>query len=159
MTLLLRYWWMGAIAALLIAVYALGHSHGADSVQAKWDAQRLETAKASTEYFVKLNDAIQKAQSETEVLRANYIEYKAGKERETSDLERAVADGSKRLRVAATCRNSGMPADAAVPGGTGSGSAELDAAARPTYYALQRGINEQRGLLNFCRAELRKRSK
>lgn len=159
MTLLLRYWWVGAIAALLIAVYAFGHSHGADSVQAKWDAQRLETAKAATEYFVKLNDAIQKAQSETEVLRANYIEYKAGKERETSDLERAVADGSKRLRVAATCRNSGVSADAAVPGRTGSGTAELTADASTAYWSLRRGLDDQRGLLNFCRAELRKRSK
>lgn len=155
--LLLRYWWAFAIAALLAATYAFGHHAGAVSVQADWDAQRVKTAEATTEYFNKLNDAAAKAREETEQIRQVFIDYKAGKENETDRLERAVANGDKRLRVKASCP--GVPGTGALPSGTASGTVELDASARRDYFALRRGIDQQYGLLQFCRAELRKRSK
>ena len=160
MTLLLRYWWVGAIALLLVAVYAFGHSHGAASVQAEWDAQRLKTAEATTEYFNKLNDAAVKAREETEQIRQVFIDYKAGKQRETDDLERAVADRTNRLSVRATCPgSSGVPPAGTLSGGAGGGTPELTADAGRAYFRLKRGLDEQYGLLQFCRAELRKRSK
>ena len=160
MTLLLRYWWVGAIALLLVAVYSFGHSHGAASVQTEWDAQRLKTAEATTEYFNKLNDAAVKAREETEQIRQVFIDYKAGKQRETDDLERAVADRTKRLSVRATCPGSSVVSSAGtLPGGAGGGTPELTADAGRAYWNLRRGIDQQYGLLQFCRAELRKRSK
>jgi hypothetical protein len=159
-TLLLRYWWLGAIALLLVAVYSFGHSNGADSVQAKWDAQRIKTAEAATEYFNKLNDAAVKAREETEQIRQVFIDYKAGKQRETDDLERAVADRTKRLSVRATCPgSSGVPSTGTLPGGASGGTPELTADAGRAYWNLRRGLDQQYGLLQFCRAELRKRSK
>lgn len=160
MTLLLRYWWVGAIALLLVAVYSFGHSHGAASVQAEWDKQRLKTAEATTEYFSKLNDAAVKAREETEQIRHVFIDYKAGKQRETDDLERAVADRTKRLSVRATCPgSSGVSAAGTLPSGAGGGTPELTADAGRAYWNLRRGLDQQYGLLQFCRAELRKRSK
>lgn len=70
-----------------------------------------------------------------------------------ADLERRVADGRSGLRVAAKC-----PADKPLPeagraaglGGGGGESAELDANARPDYYALRRGILELEAALKVC---------
>lgn len=157
MIALLRYWWVGATALLLVGVYAFGHHNGAVSVQADWDAQRVKTAEATTEYFNKLNDAAAKARAETEVIRATFIDYKAGKENETAALERAVADGNKRLRVKASCP--GVSSTGTLSSGASSGAPELDASARRDYFRLKRGLDEQFGLLQFCRSELRKRSR
>lgn len=140
---------------------ALIGASGAWYVQAiRWDndvAERdLATATAIAANVDAVNQQLVAAQAQTEAIRATFIEYKAGKENETSTLERAVADGTQRLRVAARCPT--VRADAAVPGGTGSGQPELDASARSDYYALRRGLDQQYGLLQFCRSELRKRS-
>lgn len=69
------------------------------------------------------------------------------------DLERRVDDGRSGLRIAAKC-----PADKPVPeadsaaglGGRGGESAELDANARPDYYALRRGVVELEAALKVC---------
>lgn len=144
---LLTYWKPLAVAALLIAAIVAADSYGASRVQQKWDKQNAEVAKA-------LVVAFETSAKETEVLRATFIEYKKGAEAVTVGLERDVAVGVRKLRIKATC---GVP-NPAIPSGTGSGTAELDATARPTYFQLRRGLDEQRGLLNFCRAELKKRS-
>lgn len=158
--LALRYWWLLVVAAVLAATYAFGHSNGARGVQADWDAQRVKTAEATTEYFNKLNDAAVKAREETEQIRQVFIDYKAGKQRETDDLERAVATGSKRLSVRATCPgSSSVSSTGTVPGGASGGTPELTADAGRAYWDLRRGLDQQYGLLQFCRAELRKRSK
>ena len=157
--LALRYWCVLAVAAILGGSYAFGRHNGAASVQADWDAQRIKTAEAATEYFNKLNDEAIKARAETETIRATFIDYKEGKERETNDLERAVADGSKRLRVKASCPHTGVPSTGTVSGGTATGAAELTADASTAYWDLRRGLDQQYGLLQFCRSELRKRSK
>lgn len=96
------------------------------------------------------------SRAQTEAIRATFIEYKAGKENETSALERAVADGTKRLRVKASCP--AVPAAGAVPGGAVSGTAELDPAVRSDYFELKRGLDRQFAELQFCRSELMKRS-
>lgn len=103
-----------------------------------------------------VNQQLIASRAQTEAIRATFIEYKAGKENETNALERAVADGTKRLRVKASCP--AVRADGTVPGGAVSGTAELDASARQDYYALRRGLDRQYAELQFCRSELRKRS-
>jgi len=103
-----------------------------------------------------VNQQLIASRAQTEALRATFIEYKAGKENETSALERAVADGTKRLHVKASCP--AVRADGTVPGGTGSGTAELDPAVRSDYFELKRGLDRQFAELQFCRSELKKRS-
>lgn len=103
-----------------------------------------------------VNQQLIASRAQTEAIRATFIEYKAGKENETSALERAVADGSKRLRVKASCP--AVPADGTIPSGAVSGTAELDASAQRAYISLRRGLDRQYAELQFCRSELRKRS-
>lgn len=116
----------------------------------------LATATAISANVDAVNQHLIAARAQTEAIRQTFIEYKAGKENETNALERAVADGTKRLHVKASCP--AVRADGAVPGGAVSGTAELDASVRSDYYALRRGLDRQFAELQFCRSELRKRS-
>jgi prophage endopeptidase len=117
----------------------------------------LATATAIQANVDAVNQQLIASRSETEVIRATFLEYKAGKENETSALERAVADGTKRLRIKATCPPA-VRSDGTVSGGAGSGTAELDASVRSDYFLLKKGLDRQFAELQFCRSELRKRS-
>lgn len=145
----------GYLAAFLIGASGAWYVQGIRWDNDVADRERV-TATAIAANVNAVNKQLVAAQAQTEAIRATFIEYKAGKENETSTLERAVADGTRRLRVAARCP--AVRADGTVPGGTGSGQPELDAPARSDYYALRRGLDQQYGLLQFCRSELRKRS-
>jgi prophage endopeptidase len=103
-----------------------------------------------------VNQQLIASRAQTEAIRQTFIEYKAGKENETSALERAVADGTKRLRIKASCP--AVRADGTVSGGAVGGTAELTADASAAYWDLRRGLDRQYAELQFCRAELRKRS-
>lgn len=103
-----------------------------------------------------VNQQLIASRAQTEAIRATFIEYKVGKENETSALERAVADGTKRLRVKASCP--AVRADGTVSSGAVSGTAELDASVRSDYFLLKKGLDRQYAELQFCRSELRKRS-
>lgn len=142
--LLLKWWKPLAVVVVLAAWSGWVYVQGKDDVQQKWDAENARVATALSVVF-------EKSAKETEVIRETFIEYKRGAEAVTNRLELDVASGDKRLRIKAACR---MP-DPSIPSGTGSGTAELDPAARPAYYALRRGLDEQRGLLNLCRARLK----
>lgn len=126
----------------------------------RWDsdvqAAEVVTAQAISANVDAVNQQLIASRAQTEAIRATFIEYKAGKENETSALERAVADGTKRLRVKASCP--AVRADGTVPGGAVSGTAELDPAVRQDYFLLKRGLDRQYAELQFCRSELRKRS-
>jgi prophage endopeptidase len=144
--------------------YALAALIGASSawyVQGlRWD-NNLADIQHDTDVAIAANvDAVNQqliaSRAQTEAIRQTFIEYKAGKENETNRLERAVANGTKRLRVKASCP--AVRADGTVPGGAVSGTAELDASVRQDYYALRRGLDRQFAELQFCRSELRKRS-
>lgn len=104
-----------------------------------------------------VNQQLIASRAQTEAIRQTFIDYKTGKENETSALERAIADGTKRLRVKASCPT--VRAEGTVSGGTVGGTAELDPSARFDYFRLKRGLDEQYGLLQLCRSELRKRSR
>ena len=116
----------------------------------------LASATAISANVDAVNQQLIASRTQTEAIRQTFIEYKAGKENETSALERAVADGSKRLRVKASCP--AVRADGTVPGGTSAGTAELEPAARQDYYRLRRAADQQFADLQFCRSELKKRS-
>lgn len=145
----------GYVAAFLIGAGAAWYVQGL-----RWDNDvasiRHDSDVAIAANVDAVNQQLIASRAQTETIRATFIEYKAGKENETSALERAVADGSKRLRVKASCP--AVPADGTVPGGAGEGTAELDASVRSDYFELKRGLDRQYAELQFCRSELRKRS-
>jgi prophage endopeptidase len=145
----------GYVAAFLIGAAGSWYVQGL-----RWDndaqAAEVVTAQAISANVDAVNQQLIASRAQTEAIRATFIEYKAGKENETSALERAVADGTKRLRVKASCP--AVRADGAIPGGAVSGTAELDASARSDYFELKRGLDRQYAELQFCRSELRKRS-
>ena len=116
----------------------------------------LATAQAIQLNVDAVNQHLIASRAQTEAIRQTFVEYKAGKENETSALERAVADGTKRLRIKASCPT--MRADGTIPGGAVSGTAELEPAAQRAYLNLRRGLDRQFAELQFCRSELRKRS-
>lgn len=140
---------------------ALGFSSAWYVQGLRWDndvaGRDIISAAAISANVDAVNQQLIASRAQTEAIRAMFIEYKAGKENETSALERAVADGTKRLRIKATCP-AAVRADGTVPGGPRSGQPELDASARSDYYTLRRGLDRQFAELQFCRSELRKRS-
>lgn len=126
----------------------------------RWDndvqERDLATATAISANVDAVNQQLITSRAQTEAIRQTFIEYKAGKENETSALERAVADGTKRLRVKASCP--AVRADGTVSGGAVGGTAELEPAAQRAYLSLRRGLDRQFAELQFCRSELKKRS-
>lgn len=141
-----------ALAAFLAAWYVQG---------LRWDKDVREISLASASATVAaveaINNELTKSRAETESNRATYLSEKEKTNREIDDLERRVTAGPERLYIKAKC-------PAAVPGaGTDAsradtGAAELDATSTGFYFALERGLAEQYRLLQFCRAELKKRS-
>lgn len=158
--LLGRYWLhiltVVAIVWIGFALYGHGRAGANTEWQKKWAERDLSEALALAANVEAVNQHLIASRAQTEAIRATFIEYKAGKENETSALERAVADGTKRLRVKASCPT--VRADGTVPGGAVSGTAELTTEAGRAYWDLRRGLDQQYGLLQFCRSELRKRS-
>lgn len=149
-----NYGWAAlGVVSIAIGSWVFGFNYGATTT-----ANRLELEKA--EAIVVNVDAVNQqliaSRAQTEEIRKVFLDYKTGKENETSALERDVADGIKRLRVAAKCP--AVPATGTVPGGAGEGTAELEHAARSDYFALRREADRQYAELQFCRSELRKRS-
>ena len=146
----------GYALAFLIGASAAWYVQGL-----RWDSDVADIRHASDTAIAANVDAVNQqliaSRAQTEAIRQTFIDYKAGKENETSALERAVADGTKRLSIRATCPTA-VRTDGTVPSGTGSGTAELDASARSDYFLLKKGLDRQYAELQFCRSELRKRS-
>ena len=145
----------GYVTAFLFGAGAAWYVQGL-----RWDSDVADIRHASDTAIVANVDAVSQqliaSRAQTEAIRATFIDYKTGKENEISALDRAVADGTKRLRVKASCP--AVRADGTIPGGAGNGTAELDPAVRQDYFALRRGLDRQFAELQFCRSELRKRS-
>ena len=141
-----------ALAAFLAAWYVQG---------LRWDKNvkeiSLASAKATIAAVGAINSQLIQSRAETESIRATYLSDKEKANREIDDLERRVTSGPERLYIKARCP-AGVPGAGTDASGTGSGAAELDATSTRTYLALERGLSEQYRLLQFCRAELKKRS-
>ena len=127
----------------------------------RWDEDvkgiSLASANATVAAVKAINSQLIESRAETESIRATYLSEKEKANREIDDLERRVTAGPERLYIKAKCPVS-VPATGADAIGTGSGAAELDATSTRTYLALERGLADQYRLLQFCRAELKKRS-
>lgn len=127
----------------------------------RWDESVKEISLASANATVAAVDAINRQliqyRAETESIRATYISEKERANREIDDLERRVTAGPERLYIKAKCP-AGVPASGADAVRVDTGTAELDPIASGYYFALERGLAEQYRLLQFCRAELKKRS-
>ena len=146
----------GYITAALIgfgaAWYVQGLRWGSDVAAIRHDADQALVVNVDA-----VNQQLIASRAQTEEIRKVFLDYKTGKENETSALERDVADGLKRLRVKATCTPA-VPTTGTIPGRAGEGTAELTADATAAYWDLRKGLDRQFAELQFCRSELRKRS-
>lgn len=145
----------GYAATLLIGFGAAWYVQGL-----RWDSDVAAIRHDADQALVVNVDAVNQqliaSRAQTEEIRKVFLDYKTGKENETSALERDVAAGKRRLLVSAKCP--AVPATGTVPGGTGEGTAELDASARRDYYAYKRAYDQQFAEYKLCWSELRKRS-
>lgn len=141
-----------ALAAFLAAWYVQG---------LRWDKDvkdaGIASANATVAAVEAINNELIKSRAETESIRTTYLSEKEKSNREIDDLERRVTAGPERLYIKAKCPV-GVPASGADAGRADTGAAELDPIASGYYFALERGLAEQYRLLQFCRAELKKRS-
>lgn len=141
-----------ALAAFLAAWYVQG---------LRWDKDVRSISLASASATVAAVDAINanliQSRAETESIRATYLSDKEKANREIDDLERRVTAGPERLYIKAKCP-AGVPATGADAGRADAGAAELSAASTADYLSYERLYAQQFGLLQFCRAELKKRS-
>lgn len=126
----------------------------------RWDAdvakRERQSAEAIAANVAAVNDHLIESRKESEQIRATFIEYKKGAESEISSLEQRVTTGPDRLYIKAKCP--AVPPAGADSSRVNPGAAELDATATGYYFALERGLAEQYGLLQMCRSELKKRS-
>lgn len=155
----MEVWAVGMIRYAAVALVAF---LAAWYVQAlRWEEDVKEISLASANATVAAVDAINsqliKSRAETESIRATYLSEKEKSNREIDDLERRVTSGPERLYIKAKCP-AGVPTSGADAGRVDTGTAELDPIASGYYFALERGLAEQYRLLQFCRAELKKRS-
>lgn len=141
-----------ALAAFLAAWYVQG---------LRWDEDvkevSLASANATIEAMGAINSQLIQSRAETESIRATYLSEKEKAKSEIDDLERRVTAGPERLYIKAKCP-AGVPAAGADSGRADTGAAELSSASTADYLSYERLYAQQFGLLQFCRAELKKRS-
>lgn len=141
-----------ALAAFLAAWYVQG---------LRWDKDVRSISLASASATVAAVDAINgkliQSRAETESIRTTYLSEKEKANREIDDLERRVTAGPERLYIKAKCP-AGVSATGADAGRADTGAAELSTASTADYLSYERLYAQQFGLLQLCRAELKKRS-
>ena len=127
----------------------------------RWDKDvasiRESASDARSEAVGAINSQLIQSRAETESIRATYLSDKEKANREIDDLERRVTSGPERLYIKAKCP-AGVPATGADAGRADTGAAELSSASTADYLSYERLYAQQFGLLQFCRAELKKRS-
>ena len=127
----------------------------------RWDKDvasiRESASDARSEAVGAINSQLIQSRAETESIRATYLSDKEKANREIDDLERRVTSGPERLYIKAKCP-AGVPATGADAGRADTGAAELISASTADYLSYERLYAQQFGLLQFCRAELKKRS-
>ena len=127
----------------------------------RWDSDVKDAGIASANATVAavgaINSQLIQSRAETESIRATYLSEKEKANREIDDLERRVTSGPERLYIKAKCP-AGVPATGVDAGRADAGAAELSSASTADYLSYERLYAQQFGLLQFCRAELKKRS-
>ena len=127
----------------------------------RWEKDVASIRESASDAKSKAVDAINsqliQSRAETESIRKIYLSEKEKANREIDDLERRVNDGLDRLYIKAKCP-AGVPGAGTDAGRADTGAAELSAASTADYLSYERLYAQQFGLLQFCRAELKKRS-
>lgn len=141
-----------ALSAFLAAWYVQG---------LRWekDVRSISLASANATFAAvdAINANLIQSRAETESIRSTYLSEKEKASREIDDLELRVTAGPERLYIKANCP-AGVPATGADAGRADTGAAELSASSTADYLSYERLYAHQFGLLQFCRAELKKRS-
>lgn len=118
----------------------------------RWDADVASIRDAaSSELAAAYEQQAEKfkaVEAKKEEVQNEYQAFKAAEAKRNAD----IGTGVKRVYVRATCP--AVPSTSTDSGRVESGTAELDSAARRTLSDLRIGVEEQRRLLNVCRAEL-----
>ncbi len=88
------------------------------------------------------------AESKKEEIQNAFEDFKRAEDKRNN----AIDHGAKRVYVRASCP--AVPSSKGDSSGASGGAAELDISYRRTLSQLRSGVEEQRRLLNICRAEL-----
>lgn len=158
--LLQRYWKPLAVFILLLVTWLHGHKVGAENMDHKWQAIFSKQQLQAAEKLAALDATYRKKEQDlqAEMAIADALAYQALQEKahENEKLRAAVDAGAVRLRVKARCPILPAASEAAPGAGVGDdGTAELDPSARPDYFALRAGIENQAAQLSACQAILR----
>lgn len=150
-TALIKYWYVMAIAALVLALAA------AATRLAREEAAHARTRTANAEVLRDLADKTAKAyqavlaDQQAQQARLAELDEKHTKElgdakREIAGLESDVRAGARRLRFAATCpgTTASVPQATSTSGVDDGARPRLDDAAQSAYFDLRRGIAESR---------------
>ncbi|MCV0420115.1 MAG: lysis protein [Microbacterium sp.] len=140
----------GAAFALGLAVATTAQSWRYGEKIAKADSAISAERAESMRYILAEQEASAIRMADSDQKHTGELSDAKGK---IDDLERRVADGRSGLRVSAKCPAAKSVPEASSVAGLGSGSdeaPELDAEARPHYFALFEGILELEAALKVC---------
>lgn len=158
--LLQRYWKPLAVFILLLVTWLHGHSSGVENTDRKWQAifSKQETAAVRERLAREVEYRTREKELNDQIAFVEQTGYALLQEtlNENQKLRAAVDAGAVRLRVKARCPILPAASEAAPGAGVGDdGTAELDPSARPDYFALRAGIENQAAQLSACQAILR----
>lgn len=155
-----RFWKPAAVLLLLLLTFFAGDHNGATRVGDRWEKRFAvmqrdnATARAAQEAEYRKRER-ELADQIAFVEQTGYALLQE-KIHENEKLRAAVDAGAVRLRVKARCPS--LPAAPEGAPGAGvdtGGTAELDPAARPAYFALRDGIEKNAAQLTACQNVLR----
>lgn len=124
---------------------------------ARIDADKASAEQAQLSAVKAVDVQLVAAQAATEASRQVFQQDKVNSDAQIDDLQHKLGVLGHGLRIKATCAAS-VPAATPNAGGARSGTAELDAQSTSSVFELEKDLNQQYGLLQFCRSELQRRS-
>lgn len=160
--LLIKYWKPLAMMIALLLIWLHGDHNGAARENRKWEFRYAIMRQANAEETARLERKYRKMeqdwQTAADLLATESFADMQEKERENEKLRAAVAAGTVRLRLKATCPEVPGPAASGEPGPVDNGGgAELDAVSRQHYHSLRSGIIRKEAQLSACQGLLRLR--
>lgn len=146
----------GALVIVAALAFAAGWEGNGWRLGEQHAEERRKTAELAALDIGRAEDARAVLQSKLDAADRRYTREVAQHAEALNILRRDVESDRVRLRVRATCPPvANLPASA-VGGSVDTGAgAELDAAARPDYFALRAGIERQRAQLSACQTVIR----
>lgn len=150
-TALLKRYWLQLSVIALVAILAFFADRYRDNAIA-YKAQR-DKATSDLKLANATIDDMQVRQRDVAALDAKYTGELANAQATIDQLERDVAAGKRRLRVAATCPADGSPTSGGVGDGT---SPRLTDSAQRDYFILRERIATITGQVNYLQDYIRK---